>query len=185
MLKNLKIEHKENDYDEGALMLNFKIDRWEELEMDINPNDLYEGDSDRYGVEREPHCTILLGTIETDESYPIRLLKYVKDDNREVYPITIKEMGMFDSQDYDVLIWKLESKPLSKLNARLKENFKNSNRFPEYHPHFTIAYLKKGKAKEYLQVFNSKHSNHFKGNTYVSNILTYSSPNNTFYTLKL
>jgi 2'-5' RNA ligase len=49
-----------------------------------------------------------------------------------------------------VLKFDVESEDLNKLN-KVFSDYPNTNKFPDYHPHCTIAYLKSGKAAKYIK----------------------------------
>lgn len=156
MIDILKFNEYEND-DEikiGCLMLYFYFSNWYEYIRNlIKEEDLYltedEDDINNYGYENEPHCTILYGFHE---------YKNIKEDIKKYLPeleyfddIFKGNISIFESADYDVVKFEIYSQKLINLNNTLRENFDYSNDFPEYKPHMTIAYVKKGKGKNYTK----------------------------------
>ncbi len=65
--------------------------------------------------------------------------------------INIKWLMVFEQDDYEVLVAEVEdSKFLTKTNESLKElDYRND--YDDYRPHITIAYLKRGRSKNYTQ----------------------------------
>lgn len=148
--KALLTEAKKKDHKRefGCLMVFLDVDtkKWKELQDMIKDEDLYteEGD-DGYGRETEPHVTILYGLHEEIKDSDIE-----KDIHKIKEPkIEFKNISAFENE-YDVLKFDVKSEDLTKLNKTFAE-YPHTNKFPDYHPHCTIAYLKKGKAAEYIK----------------------------------
>lgn len=142
-------ENSDTPIDFGVLMLFFNIPNWKDIAK-INPEDVYTEDG--RGIEEDPHVTALYGfhdEVTVDE---------VKDIVKKVLqkPTTVKVTGIstFSSEDkpFDVVKFDIESKELSRLNKKLQK-LPNTNTFPEYNPHMTIAYVKKGTGEKYKKVF--------------------------------
>jgi 2'-5' RNA ligase len=114
----------------------------------IADEDVYTEEGDRtFGRETEPHITALYG-IENDD------VDAVKTALAGVGPIKVAlgEVTAFENADkpYDVLKVDVNSPALRKVNAAIKQGTKNSSDFPDYKPHLTIGYVKKGTAKKYV-----------------------------------
>ena len=118
----------------------------------IKEDDLYEDPEgiDEYGLEKDPHITIIFG-IHSTENKQDEIISKVK----EYKPIELEsddKITMFETDKYDVL--KIDIKPTKELLKHRKdliENTKNTQTYPNYHPHMTVGYIKKGKGKEYLK----------------------------------
>ena len=54
-----KIKKEDTDYDFGCLMVNVPIKNWDDVLALIDPEDVY--DEPGYGLESEPHITVLYG----------------------------------------------------------------------------------------------------------------------------
>lgn len=111
----------------------------------ILSDDIY--DEPGYGYETEPHVTILFGLhhneLDLNQLYDILY-------NTELFEINTNKISSFEN-DYDVLKWEIEkTEELLKLNELLVTSFPNTQNFPNYEPHVTIAYLKKGCAEKYV-----------------------------------
>jgi 2'-5' RNA ligase len=119
-----------------------KIEAWrkENLEDDWMQRDDMES--------ADGHVTVFYGLTETDSD---KLKKSIRDaikDFDKSIKVKIGALDMFDNEGQDVLIATIESDDLNELNALLAE-LPNKNEHDEYVPHMTIAYLKKGQAKQF------------------------------------
>ena len=125
-------------------MMKMKIPNWEEICSIIEPEDLYTPDED-HGIETNPHVTILYGFYAFVHVNDI--MKILRTfDRPKVY---FKGIETFtDSPDFDVVMIKVESEDLRKMNTALSQ-LPNEETFPTYEPHCTIAYVKKGMAEKY------------------------------------
>lgn len=145
----LEAEKKDHKREYGCLMVFLDVDKkaWKELQDMIDKDDLYtEKDDDGYGLEDKPHVTVLYGLHGEIED---------KDLEVEIHKITepkisFKNISTFEADKYDVLKFDVASSDLVKLNKKFKE-FPHTSTFPNYHPHCTIAYLKKGVAEKYIK----------------------------------
>lgn len=64
--------------------------------------------------------------------------------------LTLGKTSIFTTEDADVVKVEIEVAPqLKKLRETLEANTKNTQTFPDYKPHITIAYVKKGEGKKY------------------------------------
>lgn len=131
----------------GCLMVYLDIDEsnWLDFVNEfVNKNDIY--DIEEYGIEKEPHVTVLYGLDD------INIDDLRKTVERECLFPTIKITGVscFENEEFDVLKFSVEAPGLHNLNKVIRENFKYENRYNDYIPHITISYLKKGTAQKYL-----------------------------------
>lgn len=97
-------------------------------------------------VEKEdnPHVTVLYG-IHNDESY-FKLLRLMKPGK-----FTIGNLSSFRNKnsESDVLIVEIDSPDLIELNSKFKQNCEFTSEFPNYKPHITLAYVKKGELLDF------------------------------------
>jgi len=101
---------------------------------------------EEYGLENTPHITVLYG-IKDDKDY-----FKMRDKLKNFGPIEF-EIGNIKSfrpeaKPYDVLIMEVISPRLNEIHKFIKESYDNNYSFPEYTPHLTLAYVKKGALKE-------------------------------------
>ena len=67
------------------------------------------------------------------------------------YSVMLTDISMFENEKYDVLKCNAASLNLYVTNKKILDKYPSHSDFKEYHPHVTIAYLKKGKAKKYTK----------------------------------
>jgi hypothetical protein len=118
---------------------------WRQLERKICPCDLYvEGEG--HGFETEPHITIKYG-LHTNNFDEIL-------DEIDFRPITLTmdKISLFENEEFDVLKFDIVSRALHGLNGRICDKFEFTDKFKDYHPHATIAYLKAGRGKDYVDM---------------------------------
>ena len=108
-------------------------------------SDVYDDDSKEYGIETKPHVTLLYG-IHEDVS-----LDEIKKHLPSISEMTaiISGISHFKCNDYDVLKFDIDSPKLHEINKNICDNVPFTNEFPDYIPHMTIAYLKKGCGEKY------------------------------------
>jgi 2'-5' RNA ligase len=158
--KKLIIFKKDIKYD--CVMLSSDIDKkdWNDFLKIIDEKDLYLGetqkdiDDDEYGLESEPHITLLYG-IHPKENNKEEILDWLKTLNP--MKLELSKVGIFENEKYDVV--KIEIKPteqLLKYRKYIEETFKNTQTFDDYHPHMTLAYVKPGKGKKYIKTLDKK-----------------------------
>ncbi len=144
-------EEKKTKVEYGVLMLYFEIDNWNEVTSMVAKEDIY--DKPTFGIETEPHITILYGfhkevTLEQVQT----IINSIIDVTKEIQ-IELNEVSCFETPQYDVLKFDVVvTEILKKLNKACKELPYTSN-FPDYHPHMTISYLNKGTGKKYGKKF--------------------------------
>lgn len=98
------------------------------------------------GLERESHVTVLYGLLDKDPDQVKEVLKEVAP-----FQVTLRETDIFStSPSFDVVIHKVNSPALHRLNEQLRERCPHRLTYPDYHPHATIAYVKKGYGPKYV-----------------------------------
>jgi hypothetical protein len=133
-------------YKFGCVMLEVSISNWDEIIYSISKEDIYEVEGENYGLQTNPHVTILYGL---HEEVSLDQVKSVFEGLNESIYIKIEGIGVFENKDFDVVKFNvIPNRTLQNLYDRLSE-FPNSNEYPEYRPHITIAYVKKGRGKKY------------------------------------
>jgi 2'-5' RNA ligase len=115
-----------------------------EIQNQIDKEDLY--NEEGYGLETEPHITVLYGIHEQD---PV-IVKQSLDLVPVEYELT--GLSLFENEKYDVLKCTVESEDLKKLNKKCCELLEFTNDYPDYIPHLTVAYLNPGMGKKYLKM---------------------------------
>jgi len=118
-----------------------------EMRAKIAPEDLNED-----GLEDNPHITVLYGITGTGDN-----LEAVKKALAEAGPGTgtLGKASLFSSEKADVLKVSVTSEALGTLHDKLA-TVENEDKFPTYTPHATLAYLKPGTGKKYVDLDNAE-----------------------------
>ncbi len=117
------------------------------IQDQIADNDIYKPDDQGYGREEHPHVTVLYGLItENFDAVKDLLLHFGQpwiefDDKTSIFEP--------EGNDYDVVKVDVISSGLEKMNDALWKDFEVKTDHPDYKPHLTIAYVKKGTGKKY------------------------------------
>jgi 2'-5' RNA ligase len=157
MSNNRMKRHTGTDYKFGCVMANLNIPNWDEITSHINIDDLYKPEEDRYGIESDPHITILYGLHNNVKDSEVE--KIIKSVNGDNITIDIKGIDIFENEEFDVVKMSVQSEYLTKLHYELYK-LPNSDRFSKYNAHITIAYVKKGEGSKYRR---SSYSHHIDG----------------------
>lgn len=160
-MKHLKLfeefitEKSGDSYSYGCVMLYFNFPKMSDIHSRIDEVDLYEEDDRTFGLEDEPHITLLYGLKNS----------VTPDDVKEVLnsitfgPCKLYNASLFENE-YDVLKFDVRYPTkggafLQKCNTALRK-LPYQNDYPDYHPHMTIGYLKKGMGKKYTEMLKDE-----------------------------
>jgi 2'-5' RNA ligase len=138
----LLLERSGSDLKFGCLMLFFDVSRYNFysiVEKYIKKEDIYE-----WGIENEPHVTILYGLHDNTNSEDLK--KWTID--AEDIKLKFGDISLFENE-YDVLKIEVTSEQLTNINKDIRSNFDYTNKFKTYNAHITLSYLKKGTGKKY------------------------------------
>jgi 2'-5' RNA ligase len=155
--RKLLLEKKGDSHGYGCVMLFFDIGKgnWKEIQSMIDDDDIYTEEGDQsYGRENEPHVTILYGL---HDDIPDATIEELVD---EISPtkLVLKKISIFENDKFDVVkfdITGVSKGRLEKMNAKFVE-LPHTTDFPDYHPHATIAYVKAGMGKKYVQTLSAE-----------------------------
>lgn len=145
-------DKKSHKLEYNCLMLKFEIPNWTDVVKNlIDVDDIYNNDANSYGLEYEPHVTLLFGIHDYVNSnvfknilVPIRHIK-CKTSN----------ISIFENEEFDVVKFDIDGNYLHKINHDLRNNVDYTTSYPEYHPHMTIGYVKSGTGKKYKKTFKN------------------------------
>jgi hypothetical protein len=138
------VEKSGDSYSSGCVMLYFDFPEMNDIHRSIDSNDLYEEDGDRtFGLENEPHVTLLYGLKKDVTPQEVKEIL----DQFNFNACKLHNVSLFENE-YDVLKFDVDGDDLYEANKALC-NLPYENSFPDYHPHATIGYLKKGAGKKY------------------------------------
>lgn len=144
------LKKRNRKYDYGCVMigLDTSTEKWNEIQNMVDEDDIYFGDGENggYGRELNPHVTILFGIHEDVKDKTVEILI----DEIKRPELKLKKISAFEEKLFDVLKFDIESSDFHALNKKFKE-LPHTTEFPNYHPHATICYLKKGTAKKYVK----------------------------------
>ena len=109
----------------------------------LAPEDIYNADG-KYGREDDIHVTVLYGIHDASDTEAESLL-------RSERPITLELGGITTfthNPAFDVLKIDVISPDLRRINKKLRESLEYTDKYPQYHPHVTIAYVKKDRCQK-------------------------------------
>lgn len=139
-------------YEYGCLMVELDVPEWKnDILSIIDEDDIYDDENGDFGLEDKPHITLFYGVhSDVDKNDIIDSV-----NEYEIYPtgITLQNISIFESDEYDVVKFDIDDTDELFLNLHnhIKDNFPNTQTFPDYHPHTTLSYVEKGKGKKYIQ----------------------------------
>ena len=146
--KNFMKESKET-FSYGCVMIELDIPKWKEITSIIEKEDIFYSKKDEvYGLMDHPHLTLFYGLHkEVTDDQVEECLEGIKGSD---FNLRVKGISIFENPKFDVVKLEIEkNKTLTKIFNRLLK-LPNSNEFPDYNPHVTISYVKKGKGKKYI-----------------------------------
>ena len=136
----------------GCVMMDAEVKDWEDKHIaGIDPKDVYRKPyDDSFGLEDNPHVTVLYG-IHEDEIDPEVIYDVIQNEMGPL-TVTIDEIGIFPGEEYDVVKYEVPvTDELKNYREKFEKNYPNTQTFPEYHPHMTLAYVKPGEGKKYAK----------------------------------
>lgn len=152
-----KLLTEDRKYEYGCAMLYFNFPEMKNIHSLINPQDLYEDpDDSTFGLETEPHCTLLFGLHDEISTENIKHIL----GNYVFSTCKLSNPSLFKNEKYDVLKFEVEGPNLHLVNKDLR-NYPHTNSYPDYQPHCTIAYIKSGLGQKYIDLLNQKQMNQF------------------------
>lgn len=143
--KKLNEKKEDQSYSSGCLM-GFFENNFDNPE--IKEDDLYNNEENEYGLEVEPHVTVLYGLKddEIDESEIIKLFTMINGPEVET-----EQISLFKNEKFDVVKWDIISDELTILNKMVSSMFPFKSDYPDYHAHCTIAYCKPDNGDSYVK----------------------------------
>ena len=138
----------------GCLMAYFDIPNWDSILNTINDDELYDDGSGTFGKENEPHITVLYGFH--DEVIAEDFIEILEEHGTQ-FRLKSKGISIFENENFDVVKFDIEpTEEILKLRQDV-ETLPNTLTYKDYHPHMTIAYVKKGEGKKYIKDFGKKY----------------------------
>ena len=150
MIKNYKefIKESQARYEYGCVMVDYNFENWSELLSSIEQDDIYKVEGKNYGLQPRPHLTLLYGVHKEVEDEDIQ--KCFEGMTEDDFKVQIEGVSLFENPEFDVVkLGVTKTDKLQEVYDRLSQ-LPNSNQFPEYKPHITIGYVKRGLGQKYL-----------------------------------
>ena len=147
-LKNYLKFMESKNYQWGCVMLEVEVDNWSEILKKIDDEDLYMAEDEHHGKQKDPHITILYGLDSSVIDEEVKVI--FQDVKKEDFKIDVLDINLFENEDYDVLKIEIRNNLLNKYYNELKK-LPNHSSYPQFNPHVTIAYLKSGLGKKYVE----------------------------------
>ena len=151
VLKDTKLNENEGDHKYSSTQIQAPNEVAEKIlafSLSIPDDEIYRDPEDpSYGRELDSHITVKYG-LKTVNAEDIE--KLVKKSGVKEIDVVLKGTSLFEPEDksYDVLKIDVQSPRLCELN-KLFSTLPNSDTHPDYFPHLTIAYVKKGVGEKY------------------------------------
>lgn len=108
----------------------------------IPPQILYTDPNDpSYGYDNEPHVTLKYGFApDLTRKDLATILQGIKP-----FAVKLKGLTQFNNEMYDVVKFDVEKDDLLTELRKRCDVYKNEDKYPDYKPHMTLAYVQKGK----------------------------------------
>lgn len=142
----MKIRIINNSENKGFLMLRIENPIDEKIKSIINPDDLAED-----GFELDTHITIVAKV--PSNIVPNDLFNLTKQFN--ISTIKLGKVSLFENEDNDVLKFDVNDNRLTELHDLIHSKFNFDEDYPTYNAHCTIAYIKKGLGKKYVELLSN------------------------------
>jgi 2'-5' RNA ligase len=139
----------EGKYDYGCVMARIDEESSRKI-LDFNRKTIGEHiiykEGDEYGREESPHITLKYGLVNgyTEEQMKKILSKVTP------FHIDVKGISLFENEKFDVVKFDVDGKELRALNE-IFSKLPNHDQYPEYHPHMTLAYVRKGMGRHMVK----------------------------------
>ena len=150
MIKKYKefMKESKSNYRRGCVLIRLDIPNWKEITSMVDIEDVYDPSGDPHGIEENPHVTILFGLLGSiDDSDVISIINKYKYKNIE---IDINGISAFTGKEFDVVKFSVNKTQILQDFFNELSKLPNSNEFPNYTPHVTIAYVLPGKSDKYI-----------------------------------
>jgi 2'-5' RNA ligase len=134
----------------------------------ITDNEIFVSQTDpSFGREDEMHVTLLYGIHSETPDQVKELL-----EGSPKIRVELAEVDVFTNPEkFDVVVIKVLSDDMHKLNKKLTDSVEFTNKYKDYRPHATVAYVKKGKGWKYHGL------KAWKGRKFEANYVIFSSKN--------
>lgn len=139
---------------------------------------IYQDDKGESGREDEPHVTVKYGLHTDDPQEVADVIGYYGPVSGE-----LRGMSAFVN-DNVVLKMGVQSRELQRLNRLICQELEYTDTYPEYRPHVTVAYLKKGPADN-PYYFKNFYTDELEGEVFEIDKVEFSTPSGKRYWISL
>lgn len=149
LIKKEVIKESKGVYKYGCLMLYFdpNLPIFSDIQKMIDENDVYYGKEEgKFGRDSEPHITILYGLHSDISDSQIESII----DNFTQPNVVLNTISIFENDEFDVVKFDINNTDIVEMN-RVITKLPHTTDYPDYKPHLTISYVKKGTGKKYIQ----------------------------------
>lgn len=137
-------ELESDSCDNHSTQIDLEPDLTNSILSQIKDDCIY-NDEPGFGKEKDVHITVLYGVVNDTDFFRLKSIC----ENFEPFEITLGDISTFSSEKYDVLKIEVISDKLVELHNKFKV-VDNVWTHPEYNPHITLAYVKKGSCDNLL-----------------------------------
>lgn len=117
----------------------------------IPEREIYLDEDGSKGLEDQHHVTIQYGIHSIDSRKVKNLFK-----DEAGGKVKLGKLSIFENEKYDVLKISITAPKLHAFKKKILNNINCDNKFPQYVPHATIAYLQPGAGKKYIDRYSDK-----------------------------
>lgn len=138
------------------------------------PDDrIFDDGTGEKGRQKEVHITVKYGIHTSDVAEVLNVIEKVKPLKAVLGKTTV-----FWNENIVIKV-AVQSQDLTKLNAKIRRELKCTDKYPDYKPHVTLAYVKKDEKDPYW--FQQYLKNDFEGVEVVIDELVFSTPDGQKY----
>jgi len=144
---NLYKESKKSNHNYSWVYIKLPLDIQKSISEFAKQIELDDINEEEGGLESLPHVTVKYAIETTDVKDIKEILKGLKGG--KVY---LGKSTIFENDGFDVVKIEVESDALNNIHNELNK-LPHEDKYPKYSAHATIAYVKKGEGKKYVNRF--------------------------------
>jgi hypothetical protein len=143
--------NRKNDEDyRNCLFLRYNLPFVEKIRDAIDPKDLYINEKEGIeGYETDTHVTVFFGLHHSYNTVDCCFSTFENQIKTADVKTLFNGISFFENEKFDVMKLDVVSPVIEDANRLIRYRSDCNNRFKNFIPHCTIAYLKKGMAKKY------------------------------------
>lgn len=140
-----------SNYDSSSVIINLppelaqSIVNWSRYRIN-SANEYVNAAENIYGIQWGPHVTCFYGLHTAN---PLDVMNVIEQGSIGPFEMTLGPISLFSKPEYDVVKIEIESPGLRMLHTAIG-SLPNSNEYPDFKPHLTLAYVKPGWANNLM-----------------------------------